>query len=285
MTFHTNLVNHVTHVTMRVTNIDRSRKYYEQVLGLTPLHIEEKKVDYTTDGFHNILSIIEPTGVTAKENNATGLYHFALLLPSRSDLANFTNHLIKLNERIGASDHLVSEALYLRDPDGNEIEIYADKDFTSWNWRETEVEMASLPLDFESLLETVTNRQFVKLPKKTIMGHIHLYANNLERMRKFYVDTLGLSIVSKFGDQALFLANDNYHHHIGINTWKGLDAPIPSIHSAGMEDFTYVVSNDEQLALLISKLNSNGYIVNVENTTIFVLDPENNKIILKVVEE
>ena len=134
----------------------------------------------TTDGKTNFLTLEQPENVTPKERGTTGLYHFAILLPSRTHLANIVIHFVKNNIQFGSADHLVSEALYFKDPDGNEIEIYRDRHPSEWNWHGEEVEMATIPLDFEDLLKNATpNKSWSKMPEDTLMGHIHLHVSEV----------------------------------------------------------------------------------------------------------
>src|SRR5690606_31295268 len=148
----------------------------------------------TADGKTNILSLEQPSDVIPKQGRTTGLYHFALLLPEKKDLANIVVHLVENGIRFGSSDHLVSEALYLHDPDGNEIEIYIDRAPSDWSWSGEEVAMAVDPLDFERLLK---NREdtWKGLPEETVMGHIHLHVSELVKTEEFYVKGLGFDVV------------------------------------------------------------------------------------------
>ena len=133
MKFHSKPNTFVGHVKIKVENLDRSLKYYQEVIGFQILEQTKTTAKLTTDGKTSVLSIEQPENVVPKQGRTTGLYHFALLLPQRSDLANIVNHFKENGIRIGSSDHLVSEALYLSDPDGNGIEIYVDRDPSEWN--------------------------------------------------------------------------------------------------------------------------------------------------------
>lgn len=237
----------------------------------------------TTDGKRNFLTLEQPEDVTPKERGTTGLYHFAILLPSRTHLANIVIHFVKNNIQFGSADHLVSEALYFKDPDGNEIEIYRDRHPSEWNWHGEEVEMATIPLDFEDLLKNATpNKSWSKMPENTLMGHIHLHVSKLENTEEFYVKGLGMDVVNRFGSQALFLSYGKYHHHVGVNTWNGVGAPAPLKTSVGLKSYTLVFDNEDVRAETVANLKNIGAEVKEENGNWITYDPSGNKIELAV---
>ncbi|WLV25366.1 VOC family protein [Aciduricibacillus chroicocephali] len=283
MSFHSKPTTFVGHVKIKVTNLERSLKFYQEIIGFNILEKTASTAKLTTDGKTSILTLIQPEDVTPKRGRTTGLYHFALLLPEKSDLANIVIHLSKNNIQFGASDHLVSEALYLQDPDGNEIEIYIDRDPSDWSWDSEEVAMATDPLDFDSLLrKSEPGKQWSGLPEKTVMGHIHLHVSDLRKTEEFYVKGLGFEVVNRYGAQALFLSTGKYHHHIGVNTWNGVGAPQPAENSVGMESYTLILSNEEAIKDTIGRLKKIGTAVIVENGQYFTYDPSGNRIELTV---
>lgn len=283
MGFHTKPTTFIGNVIIKVGNLDRSIDFYTNILGFEILKRNDNEVKLTVDGKSSFLTLIEPDDVLAKRRGTTGLYHFALLLPSKKDLANIVIHLSKHNVYFGASDHLVSEALYLQDPDGNEIEIYRDRDASKWTWSNDQVDMATIPLDFERLLKHATpNEPWDKLPAKTVMGHIHLHVAELEETERFYVEGLGMDLVLRFGGQALFLSYGNYHHHVGVNTWNGVGAPRPPLNGVGLESYTLVFNDEEARAEVITSLKNIGAIVEEENGDYVSYDPSGNKIVLAV---
>ena len=142
----------------------------------------DRKAVLTADGKIGLLTIEQPVDVLPKEKGETGLFHFALLLPTRADLSVFLRHLSETGLRFGASDHLVSEALYITDPDGNGIEVYIDRLAIEWTWSNGEVKMVSDPLDVESLL-AVSDMDWDGLPADTVMGHVHLHVADLQKSR------------------------------------------------------------------------------------------------------
>ncbi|PAE36695.1 VOC family protein [Bacillus sp. 7884-1] len=283
MGFHTKPTTFVGHVKIKVENLERSLKFYQDVLGFDILEQSISTVKLTSDGKVSILSLEQPDQVIPKQGRTTGLYHFAILLPERTDLANIVIHLVNKGIKFGSSDHLVSEALYLNDPDGNGIEIYIDRDPSEWRWKGEEVAMTVDPLDFENLLTIVKpGEKWKGMPEGTVMGHIHLHVSELKRTEEFYVKGLGFDVVNRYGGQALFLSAGKYHHHIGLNTWNGAGAPTPSLNSVGLESFTLILPNDEVRNKCVSNLKKIGAHVMEVNHSFITHDPSGNKVELAV---
>lgn len=286
MNFHSKPKTFVGHVNIKVENLERSLQYYQEVIGFDILEKTAQAAKLTTDGKTSILSLEQPENVIPKQGRTTGLYHFALLLPEKKDLANIVVHLSEKGIRFGSSDHLVSEALYLHDPDGNEIEIYIDRDPSEWSWTKDEVAMAVDPLDFDRLLKNrVQGETWEGLPKDTLMGHIHLHVAELQKTEEFYVKGLGFDVVNRFGGQALFMSTGKYHHHIGVNTWNGVGAPKPLEMSVGMESYTLILPNQEAIKETVENLERIGASVTDEKDRTFTYDPSGNKIELAVLRE
>ncbi|MFC2949520.1 VOC family protein [Virgibacillus sediminis] len=283
MGFHSKPTTFVSHVNIKVEDLQRSLQYYQEVIGFDILEKTSSTAKLTTDGKTSILSLEQPENVIPKQGRTTGLYHFALLLPEKRDLANIVVHLVNKGIRFGSSDHLVSEALYLHDPDGNEIEIYIDRDPSEWKWNEGEVAMAVDPLDFDRLLKnTEPGNAWKGLPEGTIMGHIHLHVSELIKTEEFYVKGLGFDVVNRFGAQALFLSTGKYHHHIGVNTWNGVGAPKPPENSVGMESFTLILPSEEAIKETIDNLQNIGVSATEEAGRLITYDPSGNRIELVV---
>lgn len=273
----------VGEVVINVEDIKRSLVFYQEIIGFKVLEQSEKKATFTADGVTALLTIEQPEGVRPKERRTTGLYHFAILLPSRKDLGSFIQHLIQKNHSIqGASDHLVSEALYMADPDGNGIEVYTDRPSASWNWQDQEVAMTSEALDIQSILAESEGVRWDGLPSGTLMGHIHLHVADLATSEKFYTRGLGFDIVNRYGGQALFLSSGKYHHHIGLNTWNGVGAPMPDMNSVGLKHFTLVVPSGAVLEKLVEQLNNVDAEVSRDEEGVLTVDPSGNRIKLLV---
>jgi catechol 2,3-dioxygenase len=283
MEFHTKPTTFVGNVKIKVEKLERSLPFYKEVLGFDVLEQTATTAKLTTDGKTNILSLEQPEDVIPKQGRTTGLYHFAILLPDQTALANIVVHLIGKGIRFGSSDHLVSEALYLQDPDGNEIEIYRDRVPSDWNWRGDEVDMAVDPLDFDQLLTHATpDKPWQKMPIETVMGHIHLHVAELVKTEEFYVKGLGMDVVNRFRTQALFLSYGNYHHHIGVNTWNGVGAPAPAKNSVGLESYTLIFDNEETRKQTILNLKQIGAEVIEDNNRFITYDPSGNAVELAI---
>lgn len=283
MKFHQHPHVYVNQVHLHVTDLHRSLTFYHEIIGLRTLKESQESIVLTADGETPLVTITQPKNVTAKEPRRAGLYHFALLLPSRSDLAACLKHLIESGYPLqGASDHLVSEAIYLGDPDGNGIEIYADRPSEQWEWDNEYVRMDTVALDVEDLFSEWQEKEWNGLPKETVMGHIHLHVANLQEAERFYCDGLGFDIVTRYGGQALFVSSGGYHHHIGLNTWNGIGASAPSEKSAGLKDYTIVYPSEESRAKVMERLKELGYPVEQIEDTVKVKDPSGTRIILAI---
>ncbi len=282
MNYHSYPNTFVAEVSIKVENIERSLAFYQEIIGFQILERNEKKAKLTANGKTTLLSIEQPENVIAKPQQTTGLYHFALLLPERSDLGRVLQHFIKLNVRIGAGDHLVSEALYLNDPDGNGIEIYSDRPSSSWNWNNNVVEMTTDPIDAQGILESGNGGAWEGLPAGTVMGHIHLQVAELQKIEEFYVKGLGFDVVARYGPQALFISTGKYHHHIGLNTWAGIGVPTPPVNSVGLNWYSLVLPNKETRNKTITNLEKIGATVHEENGIYITADPSGNRIRLLV---
>lgn len=280
MNFHEKPNTFVSHVKINVQDLNRSLPFYQQVVGFELLERTDNRAVLTADGKTSILSLEQPEGVTPKKGRTTGLYYFAILLPKRSDLADFVFHCVENNIRLGSSDHLVSEALYFNDPDGNGIEVYIDTDPNTWTWQNGQVAMAVDPLNFENLLKEGKQGAWKGLPSDTVMGHIHLHVAEIPETKRFYEKGLGFETVLDFGHQASFLSTGKYHHHIAINTWNGAGAPRPAENSAGLVSFTLKYPDKETLQQTIADLHALGAPVREEEEAAVTEDPAGNMIVL-----
>ncbi|MBE1556280.1 VOC family protein [Sporosarcina limicola] len=280
MNFHKAPHTYTGEVHLNVLDLDRSVRFYQEIIGFKILKEASDKIVLTADGETPLLIIEQPENVTAKEPRRTGLYHFALLLPTRSDLGKVIVHLAKNNIPLGASDHKVSEALYLSDPDGNGIEIYADRAVNYWEWNNGNVSMSTDPLDAESIVAESAGQAWEGLPDGTIMGHIHLHVADLPEAETFY-KALGFEVVSQY-PQALFMSTGKYHHHIGLNTWNGVDASRPSKDSVGLQSFTLVYPTEAVLNEAIVKVEAFGATVESIEGGFMTEDPSGNRIVLRV---
>ena len=280
--FHQAPCTYVGRVNLKVRDLERALWFYREVIGFGVLVQTGGTALLTADGKTALLALEQPADVVPKREGTTGLYHFALLLPNRTDLARIVVHFARIGLRFGHSDHLVSEALYLSDPDGNGIEIYRDRDPSEWNWKNGEVEMAVDPLDFRDLLSEADDRPWDGLPAGTRMGHIHLHVAELGAAERFYADGLGFEVVNRFGTQALFLSTGSYHHHIGLNTWNGVGAPRPAANSVGLRSFTLVYPGETARERAVENLRKLGVDVTEEDGMYAADDPSGNRVLLTV---
>lgn len=280
MNFHEKPLIYTGEVHLNVTNLEKSVQYYKEVIGFKVLEEKADKVVLTADGKKPLLIIEQPENITPKEPHRSGLYHFALLLPERADLGAIIKHFVQHNVRLGASDHLVSEALYLSDPDGNGIEIYTDRPPSVWNWENDQVAMSTDPLDGESIIAESEGRTWEGLPDGTVMGHVHLHVAHLPETETFY-NALGFEVVTTY-PQALFMSNGKYHHHLGLNTWNGVGAERPSTGSAGLQSYTLIYPNEAVLDEAIRKVEALGIKVEALGHVKVTEDPSGNRIILRL---
>jgi catechol 2,3-dioxygenase len=248
---------HVGCVRLQVSDLPRSVAYYEQVIGLRVIAAS----DTTTLGPHGddrpLVTLQTSPGIAHARQGTFGLYHFAILLPERAALGGFAAHLSENGVRVGAADHLVSESLYLWDPDGLGIEVYADRPRNSWRQNGRELAMTTERLDLTAVIAAGGGIAWEGAPAGTTMGHVHLSVGSLELAENFYHRALGFDKTVWSFPGAMFLAADGYHHHLGTNTWS--PGPSPSSDQAQLLDWELVVPSREDVAAAERSLRSAGY--------------------------
>ena len=251
-------------VRLQVADLARSLSYYQDVLGLRLLETEGAEAVLGTsmapDGDSApLLELRERVGAASVPRRARlGLFHFAILLPRRGDLGRFAGHLSARREPVGASDHRVSEALYLHDPDGLGIEVYADRPRTAWRREGRQLVMATDPLDVEDLLRAGEGATWTGMPPGTVMGHIHLHVGDLARAEAFYHQALGLDKVVWSYPGALFLSAGGYHHHLGLNTWAA-GAPPAGEADARLLEWELQVPSAQAAGAALERLAGQGH--------------------------
>ncbi|HEY0755168.1 MAG TPA: VOC family protein [Ktedonobacteraceae bacterium] len=227
-------------VGLRVRNLESTLAYYQR-LGLAIVRDQRAEgIIGLGAGEVELLTLRHTPAAPVRKPHTAGLYHFAFLLPSETDLASFLQHcLTGAGARIdGASDHLVSQALYLNDPEENGIEVYADRPRSEWFYKpDGQVSMATDRLKADELLARA--KDFHGFPEGTILGHMHLNVSNLAESLAFYEQTFGLNLMAKIYDQAGFVSWDGYHHHLGLNTWTGPNATRHERTVSGIEFFEF----------------------------------------------
>jgi catechol 2,3-dioxygenase len=232
-------------VRLRVADLDRVRSYYERTIGL-----RSDGLALGVDGTSLIELVDDPVSPPAPPGS-TGLFHLALLVPDRPALARAIERVVKSGERFtGASDHFVSEALYLRDPEGNGIEIYRDRPRSEWEYGPGgELKMGTVALDLDAVMAERPEGDDRGMPDGTRIGHVHLHVADLRAAEAFYAGDLGLDVTVRSYPGALFLSHGGYHHHIGLNTWQGEGAPAPPPGSRGLEDFELLLPDASESSL------------------------------------
>jgi catechol 2,3-dioxygenase len=201
-----------------------------------------------------------------------GLYHFAILLPDRAALGRFVAHLGRLGAYAGMSDHLVSEAVYLTDPDGLGIEVYADRPRSTWRHDDRQLRMATEPLDVDDLLRAAGGVAWTGMPAGTVIGHVHLFVGELATAAAFYHEAIGFDKVVWSYPGALFLSAGGYHHHLGTNTWAQ-HAPVATEEDARMLEWEIVLPDEREIALVAESLERGGYTVARGERAATVVDP------------
>lgn len=232
MNYHNKNIMHIKNVTLRVRDIEKMLDFYANVIGMKIL---EQTANYYSLGTESgrILVKMVVDEKAEKAARTTGLFHFALLLPSRHDLGVFLNYLIAIDYPLaGASDHDVSEALYLVDPEGNGIEVYADLPNEKWKYTRDGIYMTTVAIDHVSLLEAIGD--YEKIPDDTVMGHLHLRVNSINRANALFVEILGFQKSLDYGPSVSFVSDGKYHHHLAYNTWNGTANPDLEDHQPGL---------------------------------------------------
>src|SRR3954447_8499432 len=246
-------------VHLTVSNIGRSLDYYERVVGLQ-VHDRSNGNARLGAGGEDLLVLHEQPGAEPAPRN-TGLFHFALLLPSRHDLARWLGRAVQQEVRFeGMSEHLVSEALYLRDPDWHGIEIYRDRPRSEWERDGEFVRMATLPLDVQDLVGSLDGGEpaFERMPLDTTMGHVHLQVAEIAATEEFYSGVLGFDIQARYGDQASFLSAGGYHHHLGANVWNSRGAGPAPEGAAALRHAVVILPDDSERSRVADRVADSG---------------------------
>jgi catechol 2,3-dioxygenase len=269
-------------VRLRVADVDRVAGFYERAIGLRAIERTAELARLGAGG-DALVELVAAPGAPPRPPGTTGLFHLAILVPSRAELARALRRVAEAGERLGgASDHLVSEALYLSDPEGNGIEIYRDRAREEWRRSNGDIEMATLPLDVESLIgELRGDGEPRPAPPDTRIGHVHLNVSDLADAEAFYVGALGFDVTVRGYPGALFVSAGGYHHHIGLNTWAGEGAPPSPPGSRGLVRFELVLPDAEALDGAARRLESAGVPAERRNGGLELADPSGNGLLLR----
>lgn len=246
-------------VRLQISDLGRSVAYYETTLGMRVLDRAASHATLGTASAALIELFQNPGARPAARRGQLGLYHFAILLPDRASLGRFVQHISGLNVPTGAGDHLVSESLYLQDPDKLGIEVYADRPPSTWKRIDRQLMMATDPLDLESLVAEAGGTVWNGIPEGTVIGHLHLHVGDLDQASAFYSEAVGFDRMVWQYPGALFLAAGGYHHHLGTNTWAGPGARAPDADSAQLLEWTIVLPDGRSSEALAGSLITLGH--------------------------
>lgn len=276
---------HIGAVTLTVADLSRSLDFYRR-LGLH-VHRQENgtaaKTAVLGAGENDLLVLYENPQARPVRGH-TGLYHFAILVPSRLELAQALRNLAQQQFPVqGFSDHSVSEAIYLADPDGNGIEIYRDRPREEWQYPDGRLLINTMPLDLEDVMAELRHddADWQRFSPDTTIGHIHLHVNSLADAETFYANALGFDLIARYGPSAMFVSAGGYHHHIGLNTWAGVNAPPPPPDSVGLRWYELILPDDAALQTAVRRLQSHHITITEQENGFFVCDPAQNGILLR----
>ena len=261
-------------VRLQISHLSRSLSFYGDVLGLRVLErAKDGAVLGVRDEREGLVELVERPGARAlPPRRRLGLFHVAFLLPSRQALGRFALHLQEMGLRPGMSDHLVSEAIYLSDPDGLGIEVYADRPRSSRQRSGRQLVMTTEPLDVQDLVEAAGDEAWNGAPAGTTIGHIHLHVGDLEEASAFYHEALGLDRMVWNYSGALFLAAGGYHHHLGLNTWAS-GSPPAAKDEARLMEWRIVVPDRAEADAAAESLRGAGYGVSEDSQGWRAADP------------
>lgn len=270
-------------VVLNVENMENMKQFYTTIIGLEIKNETKHLLQLGAIGDEQVILELQPVAPIGEKPSATGIFHLAFLLPTRKDLGEILYHILTSKYPLtGASDHGYSEALYLDDPEGNGIEIYADKPKSMWDIREDgQIVGVTEPMDAEGVMGEA-KQAFLGMPKGTYMGHVHLFVAELEETENFYKDILGFELKFKFGPQAKFFAAGEYHHQIAANIWAGKNIPAAQKGLRGLAYFTIVVSSFDELMQLKEKLDAKNYVYQLDEATKTLSLEDTNGIAIKI---
>nr|WP_290665430.1 VOC family protein [Ardenticatena sp.] len=276
---------HIGPVHLIVRDLSRALHFYSTLLGFREQRREGQTAVLTSGkGRPPRLILTARANALPKPPRTTGLYHVAIRLPNRQELARLFARLVAHDWRFhGFSDHKVSEAIYLPDPDGNGLELYRDRPRETWPWQGGQIAMRTDPLDVNALLREASadTRPWTGIHPDTDIGHVHLHVRDLDEAEAFYSGVLGLDCTQRDYPGARFFAAGGYHHHVGTNIWAGQGAPPPPPDAVGLRFFTLVVPDARAVAALITRAEAAGVLETRLNAhTAFLCDPSGNRVLV-----
>jgi len=269
------------HVHLTVSDLDRALAFYQDIIGMQ-LHRREGQTAFLGAGQADILKLTGRPDAR-RVSGVTGLYHFAILVPSRQALARSLRRIAETRTPVqGFSDHGVSEAIYMPDPDGNGIEIYRDRPRDQWPFANGELQMVTDPLDVEGILAELAGQADVwpGLAPETVLGHVHLHVSDIAEAESFYGEVIGFDLMQRFGHSASFMSAGGYHHHLGLNIWAGRGAPPPPPDAVGLREYVIRLARRAELDRIIDRVQQAGIEMEQRPEGWFLRDPARNGLIL-----
>jgi catechol 2,3-dioxygenase len=271
-------------VRLRVGDLDELARFYEDVIGLELLERSSALARLGAGG-RPLVELLSDPNAPPRPPQTTGLFHLAILVPDRRRLGTALRRVAEAGWGLtGASDHLVSEALYTSDPEGNGIEIYRDRPSEDWPRADGQPQMDTLPLDLSSVLAEAEAGEPGPMAAETRIGHVHLNVSDIPGSEAFYSGLLGFEPTVRGYPGALFVSAGGYHHHLGLNTWVGEGAPPPPEGSRGLESFEVLVPTSGGIDAIAGRLEGAGVAVDQANGGIEVSDPSSNRVAIRVAD-
>jgi catechol 2,3-dioxygenase len=271
-------------VSLTVSDLARSRAFYETALGLSVRDTEDGALALGVPGGADLVRLHGDASAPALDRRATGLYHLAILHPTRLDLAHALARLAEAHWSLdGVADHLVSEALYLSDPDGNGIELYRDRPREEWSYADGQLQMATLPLDLRSLADELgaAGGPQASVPAGTVMGHVHLQVASIPDAEAFYHRVLSFDVTARGYPGALFVSAGGYHHHLGLNTWHSAASGPAAPGAVGLRSYEVVLPDRSELDDVLDRVRAAGLSPVIESAdSAAVRDPSGTLVVL-----
>ena len=269
-------------VRLTVADLDQALAFYQRALGLRELEGGDGLVLLGPAPDRPLVELAGAAAAPPRPRGSTGLFHLAILVPSRAELARSLRRVLDAGGSFtGASDHLVSEALYLDDPEGNGIEIYRDRPREEWTRDEGGLRMATLPLDVEGVIREMPSSPDEGMPEGTSMGHVHLQVRDIPEAEAFYSGVIGFDPTVRGYPGALFVSAGGYHHHVGLNTWGTAGAPAPPEGSRGLSRLEIVVPGAGEVVRIEDRARAAGHEADRSGDGLLLRDPSGNRIVVR----
>ncbi|MDF3416339.1 VOC family protein [Sulfitobacter sp. M57] len=270
----------IAQVSLKVRDLDMVASWYKAVLGLIQVTGTAGRITLGTQGLQ-LLELVGDPGLDANDRRQAGLFHTAFLMPTRADLARWLTHAVATGVPLqGASDHIVSEAIYLADPEGNGIEVYVDRPVARWHDQSGAIRMSTDPLDAQGLLAAAEGTQWAGFPEGGMIGHIHLQVGDTAEADRFYRDVLGYGVTTRYPG-ASFYGSGGYHHQLAGNVWNSRRVGKRAEGMAGLDAVEIMVRDALTLATITNRAESAGMEIDADRGGVMLCDPWGTAITLK----